>query len=219
MPYTNSLTKLGDRPTKSPKVARTQQSSSARWTRVESELLVELKESGLPLNQICKQYSIQGFPTRSANSCAQQYNLLKTNPSPKIFARDKSFLNRIYREVLRKMGDSARKRLLLELKVANRKPEGDLYFVLKIKDKLTEAEIYDDFPDIICSVNFNEARSGLMRVISSSGGRDKDLMENLLYVLEIDNRHCHQERRFGEPMILFTYLPYLTSMQERTPLS
>jgi hypothetical protein len=54
-----------------------------------------------------------------------------------------------------------------------------------------------------------------MSVIFSLDGRDKDLMENLLYVLGTDNRH----RQLGEPMILFTYLLYLTSMQAGTPLS
>jgi hypothetical protein len=125
MPYTSSSTKLENRPTKSPKVARIPKSSSVRWTRDELELLAKLKRDGLPFDKICKQYSIRGFPTRSANACGQQYRLLKTNPSPKIFARDKSFLKRIYREVLRKLGDLARRRLLLELKVANWKPEGD----------------------------------------------------------------------------------------------
>jgi hypothetical protein len=57
-----------------------------------------------------------------------------------------------------------------------------------------------------------------MRIIPPSCDRDKALLENLLYVLEIDIGH-HQKRSFGEPMILFTYLSYLTSMQLQTPLS
>jgi hypothetical protein len=125
MPYTNSSTELEDRPTKSLNVARRRQSSSARWTIGEWELLAELKRGDSTFDQISEQYSIQGFPTRSAKSCRHQYKLLKTNRSPKIFVRDENFLKRIYREVLRKLGDSARRRILLELKVANRKPEGD----------------------------------------------------------------------------------------------
>jgi hypothetical protein len=57
-----------------------------------------------------------------------------------------------------------------------------------------------------------------MRVIPPSCDRDKALLKNLLYVLEIDIGH-HQKSHFSEPMILFTYLSYLTSMQVRTPLS
>jgi hypothetical protein len=125
MPYTNSSTKLEDRPTKSLNVTQRQQSSHTRWTRDELELLTELKRRGLTFKQICEQYSNQGFPKRTAKACSEQYNLLKTIRSPKIFVRDKSFLRRIYQEVLRKLGDSARRQLLLELKIANRKPKGD----------------------------------------------------------------------------------------------
>jgi hypothetical protein len=49
---------------------------------------------------------------------------LETNRAPKILVRDIGFLRIIYQEVLRKLGDSERERLLLELKVTNWKPEG-----------------------------------------------------------------------------------------------
>jgi hypothetical protein len=120
MPYTNSSTEPEGRRTKSLNVARRQQSSWTKWARGDLELLTHLKRRGLSYNQICK----RAFPTRSAGSCKYQYNTLEANRSPKIFVSDGEFLSRIYWEVLRKLGDSARERLLQELKVTNWKPEG-----------------------------------------------------------------------------------------------
>lgn len=80
-----------------------------------------------------------------------------------------------------------------------------------IQNKLTKAEIYDSFPDIIRSVDFDETYSIFMCVIEemeSTWRRDKDLLQNLLYVLEIDIGH--QNGRFGKAAIGFTYLLDLT---------
>ncbi|KAL3470269.1 hypothetical protein BJX99DRAFT_239810 [Aspergillus californicus] len=159
------------------------------WTRDETEMLMDLKRRGFTFPQISEHYTLQGRPDRTAVACETRYTFITANPSPILLVGDEIYLRRIYQEVFRKLKVPARDKLLSAIEITNWTPE----------------VTFNRFLYTIRSFNRDEACSRIMPVIDGTWqSRDKDLLEKLLYIHEIDIGH--RMKRFGPTTPISTML-------------